>query len=85
MYWVILTRGLQTEFEIKLQTMSKRKINTHGLFIIHIASFVEISIHPYLFIPLCAYKDMQGTLNSTEKTTQLLVSIVFKMYCIVFS
>ena len=27
---------------------------------------------------------MQGTLNSTEKTTQLLVSIVFKMYCLVF-
>ena len=27
---------------------------------------------------------MQGTLNSTEKTTQLLVNIVFKMYCIVF-
>jgi hypothetical protein len=65
-YWVNLTRSLQTEFEIMLQTMLKLKINS--LFIRHIASFVEIYIHRYRFIPLCVYKNMQRTLNSPEKT-----------------
>ncbi len=59
-----------------LQTMLKHKINSHlYLFIRHISSFVEIYIHRYQFIPLCVYKNMQRTLNSLVKTTQLSVRI----------
>jgi hypothetical protein len=32
-------------------------------------------IHRYHFIPLCVYENMQRTLNSAEKTSQLSVRI----------
>ena len=47
----------------------------HSLLIRHIASFMEIYIHRYHFILLCVYLNMQRTLNSAEKTTQLLARI----------
>ena len=50
-------------------------IAVHSLFIRHIASFMEIYIRRYHFILLCVYLNMQRTLNSAEKTTQLLTRI----------
>ena len=44
------------------------------LFIIHIASF-EIYIHRYPFISIYVYKNMQRTLTTAQKTTQLMVGI----------
>ena len=40
-----------------------------------LARFMAIYIHRYHFILLCIYLNMQRTLNSEEKTTQLLARI----------
>ncbi|MGA9149532.1 MAG: hypothetical protein WBZ36_03060, partial [Candidatus Nitrosopolaris sp.] len=47
--------------------------NAYSLFIRDIATFIEIGIYRYRFIWLCVYKNMQRTLNSAQKTTELLV------------